>query len=62
MNRQQASEFIHALNMLQPHVAPLFFDKITGTEAVRTIVAVANGQAVCDVKSASEYVESVPQR
>jgi hypothetical protein len=50
MNRQQAAEFIHALNMVQPHVAPLVFGNLATTDVVRMAAAVANGQAVCDVK------------
>lgn len=50
MNRQQAAEFIHALNMLQPHVAPLLFGTVVTTEVARLAAAVANGQAVCEVR------------
>ncbi|HUZ33443.1 MAG TPA: hypothetical protein VMV19_15260 [Xanthobacteraceae bacterium] len=52
MNRQQAIEFIQALNMLQPHVAPLLFGGVVNTDVVRVVSLVANSQAVCDVKPA----------
>jgi len=51
MNRQQAAEFIHALNMLQPHVAPLLFDHLAKTDVVRLVASVANSQAICDVRA-----------
>ncbi|HVA17269.1 MAG TPA: hypothetical protein VMV59_06105 [Candidatus Dormibacteraeota bacterium] len=57
MNRQQAIEFIQALNMLQPHVAPILFSHIASGDVVRLAGAVANGQAVCDVKSVVPKVD-----
>ena len=60
MNRQQAAEFIHALNMLQPHVAPLLFGGVAATEVVRLAVAVANGQVACEVRS-TDLAEPVRQ-
>jgi hypothetical protein len=50
MNRQQAAEFVHALNMIQPHVSPLLFGNLAGSDAVRVIVAIANNQVSCDLK------------
>jgi hypothetical protein len=51
VNRQQAAEFVHALNMIQPHVSPLLFGNLAGCDAVRVITAIANNQATCDVKT-----------
>ena len=54
MNRNQAAEFIHALNLLQPHVAPLLFASVAATDAVRIIAAIASGQTVCDLKPSKD--------
>jgi hypothetical protein len=59
MNRQQAAEFIHALNMLQPHLAPLLFASIAATEAVRVIAAIANANVICELKPAAGQNEIV---
>ena len=55
MNRQQASVFIHALNMIQPHVSPLLFDNLAGTDVVRVLTAIANNQVACDIKLGRQY-------
>ena len=53
MNRQQASVFVHALNMIQPHVSPLLFGNLAGTDVVRVFTAIANNQVTCDIKPAA---------
>ena len=62
MNRQQAVEFIQALNMLQPHVAPLMFGHLAGTEIVRHIVGIANGQLVCRLEQTGQATDASENR
>jgi hypothetical protein len=60
MNRQQAAEFVHALNMIQPHVSPLLFGNLAGTDAIRVIAAIANNQVSCDIKPIAADTASAP--
>jgi hypothetical protein len=50
VNKHQTTDFIQALNALQPYVPPLLFAGVTNSEVTRALVAIANGQAICDVR------------
>lgn len=52
MNQQQALAFVQAINTIQPYVPPLIFSAVINSDVARTLAAVANNQATCEVKFA----------
>jgi hypothetical protein len=51
MNPQQAAAFVQAINAMQPYVPPMIFSGVVHSDVARLLAAVANGQAICEVKS-----------
>lgn len=50
MTREQALAFLGAFNAMQPYVPPINFMGAAQSDVMRIILAVANGQATCEVK------------
>lgn len=50
MNQAQAAALLAAFNSLQPYVPPINLTSVAQSDAMRIIVAIANGQATCEVK------------
>jgi hypothetical protein len=61
MTRQNAIDFINAMNAAQPFVPPIFYGAIINSEVARLAVAVANGTAICEVKVLPPQGEGQPQ-
>lgn len=53
MTRQQAIDFIAAVNSAQPFVPPIVFGGIANSDVAKLAIMVANGSTVCEVHSAS---------
>jgi len=58
MNREQAAQLVNAINALVPYCPPMLFERVVGTPALQTILAVANGQAELTVKQPLHAVPS----
>lgn len=60
MNQQQAIEFIQSLNAIQDDIAPKMFNRIANSQVGRMVLAVAQGQAVCEIKAAPPPPQTAP--
>lgn len=50
MMKEQAAAFICAFNAMHPYVPPILFSPVAESEAMRIILAIANGMASADIK------------
>lgn len=53
MTKQQALDFIAAINDAQPFVPPILFWPIINSQVARLALAVANGGVICDVRDST---------
>jgi len=51
MTQQQALAFVQAINSMQPYVPPMIFSSVINSDVARMLAAIANNQAICEVKS-----------
>ena len=61
MNRQDAIDFIDAINAAQPYVPPILFGPIINSVVGRLAVAVANNAVICDVKEPVRPSHAAPK-
>lgn len=52
MTKQQAIDFINAVNAVQPYVPPFLFNAVLNSEVSRLALVVANDAVICDVRAA----------
>ena len=50
MTKQQAIDFINAVNAVQPYVPPFLFNAVLNSEVSRLALVVANDAVICDVR------------
>jgi len=61
MNRQQAIEFINAMNLIQAYVPPILYSGVINSEVSRLVIAIANSQATCQVQPQDAVVAPPPK-
>ena len=61
MNRQQAVEFVNAINAIQPYVPPILFGPIINSEFGKLAVSLINGAVTCEVKSTTPDQPPTPK-
>jgi hypothetical protein len=52
VTKQQAIDFINAVNAVQPYVPPFLFNAVLNSEVSRLALVVANDAVICDVRAA----------
>ena len=55
MTKQQAIDFINAVNAVQPYVPPFLFNAVLNSEVSRLALVVANDAVICDVRLSDLY-------
>lgn len=49
MTQEQAVAFINSINAIQKYVPPIDFNPILSSPVVNALIAIANGQVICEL-------------